>query len=91
VRDDEVDELGNEFVWRRLAHEEPDMFIGVGSPREQDQKTDKDGTERVKVPYDFASDDRHGQTKGVDDDIIAVVHEEDVHRRVTAEEETIDA
>lgn len=67
------------------------MLEGVGSPGAQDQDTDEDGTQGVKVPYHTASNNGHGQTEGVDNDVVAVVHEEDVHRWVAAEEETVGA
>lgn len=91
VRDDEVDELGDELVGCRLAHKKPDVLERIGSPRAQDQETNEDGTKGVKVPYHAASDDGHGQTEGVDNDVVAVVNEEDVHRRVATEEETVGA
>ena len=67
------------------------MLEGVGGPGAEDQETDEDGSNGVEVPYDTASDDGHGQTKSVDDDVVAVVNEEDVHCRVPTEEETVDA
>lgn len=91
VRNDEVDELGDELVGCRLAHKKPDVLESIGSPRAQDQETNEYSAKGVKVPYYFASDDGHGQAEGVDDDVVAVINKEDMHRRVTAEEETVDA
>lgn len=88
---DEVNELRDVLVWCGLADEEPDVLEGVGGPGAEDQETDEDGSDGVKVPYNTATDDGHGQTESVHDDVVTVVDEEDVHGRVPTEEETVDA
>lgn len=90
VGDDEVDELREVLVRSGLAHKEPYMLEGVSGPRAQDQNTNEDSTKRVKVPYDTTSNDGHGQTEGVHNDVVPVVHEEDVYRRITTEEEAVE-
>jgi hypothetical protein len=52
--------------------------------------TDKNGSDRISVPSNAGTDDGHGQAKSVDDNVIAVIDEEDVHSRVTTEQEAVD-
>ena len=89
--EDQVHQLREVLLRRRLAHEEPDVLEGVGSPGEQDQDTNQDGTNWIKVPHDAASNNRHGQTKRIDDNVIAMVDEEDVDSGVTPIDEAVDA
>lgn len=91
VRDDKIDELGNELLGCRLAHKEPDVLEGVGGPRKQDQETNQNGTDRIDKPRNAASNNRHGKAECIDDNIISVIHEKDVYGRVAAEQETVDA
>jgi len=79
VRDYQVGEFGEKFLWCRLANEKPDMVERVRRPRYENQETDEDGTDGIDIPDDAATDDGHGQTKGVDDDVIAVVNEEHMY------------
>lgn len=67
------------------------MLECVGSPGYQDEKSDEDGTERVDIPYDAGANNRHDQTKYIDDDVVSVVDKEDVNCGISAEEETVDA
>ena len=87
--EDQVHQLGEVFLGRRFAHEKPDVLEGVCGPREQNQDANQDGTNGVKVPHDAASNNRHSQTKRIDDNVIAVVNEEHVNRGVTAEDEAV--
>lgn len=89
MRYDEVRELGQELLGCRLAYEKPDMVECVCSPRHQNQKADEDGANWVNIPYDTTSNDGHSKPKGIDDDIIAVVNEEDVNRRIATKDEAI--
>jgi hypothetical protein len=41
--------------------------------------TDKNGTDWVSIPSDAGTNDGHGQTKCIDDNVIAVVDEEHVN------------
>lgn len=91
VRDDKVDELADKILGRRLSDKQPDVVESVCGPREQDQETNKNGTDRVDIPDDAATDNRHGQTEGVDDDVVTVVDEEDMDSRVATIDETVDA
>lgn len=67
------------------------MLKSVGTPRTQDQETDKDGSDWIDKPSNAASNNGHSQTKGVDNDVIAMIDEEDVHCRVAAKNEAVDA
>jgi hypothetical protein len=89
VVQDQVHQLGEVLLRRRLAHEKPDVLEGVCSPRNQNQDTNQNGTNGVKVPHDTASNNRHSQTKRIDDNVIAVVDEEHVNRRITAKDEAV--
>ena len=79
MSDDKVNNLGDEFLGCGLSYQKPYVLESIGSPRAQDQETDEDGTDGIDEPGDAASDNGHGQTEGVDHDIIAVVDEEDVN------------
>ena len=85
-----VDELGNEFLGRRLADQKPDLLKGVGGPREQDQESNEDGTDGVQVPDELVAHDGHDQTKDVDDDVVAMVDEKDVDCREPAVKQAVD-
>lgn len=91
VRDDKVDELADKILGGRLSDKQPDVVESVCGPREEDQETDKDGTDRVDIPDDAATDNRHGETKGVDDDVVTVVDKKDMDGRVATIDETVDA
>ena len=91
VRDNHVDQLADVVLRCRLANKQPDMVEGIGSPGNQDQETDENSTDRVDIPDDAATDDRHGKTKGIDDNVIAMVDEEDVDSGVTPIDEAVDA
>jgi hypothetical protein len=67
------------------------MVERIGSPRDKNQETDQDSTDRVDIPDDPATDDRHGKTEGVDDNIIAMVDEEDMNSRVASVDVAVDA
>jgi hypothetical protein len=74
VRHGHVNELGNKFSGRRLAHKQPYLLERIGHPGEKDEKGNEDSTKRIKEPDEFGTDDGHDKTKSVDDDIIAVIH-----------------
>jgi hypothetical protein len=65
------------------------MIECIRSPRHKDQETDKDGTNRIDIPNDATSNNGHGKTKGVYDNVVAVVDEKDVNRRVAAVDEAV--
>lgn len=67
------------------------MIESVCGPREEDQHANEDGTNGIDIPDDTATDNGHGETKGVDDDIVAVIDEEDMDSRIASEDEAIDA
>lgn len=67
------------------------MIKCVRSPRHKDQETNKNGTNRIDVPDNAASDDRHSKTEGVDDYVVAVIDEEDMYRRITTVDVAVDA
>ncbi len=73
MRNRHVNELRHELARRTLAYEEPDLLEGRRRPREEDQAADEDGAKRVDPPHDGRTDDGHGQAKGVDDNVVAVV------------------
>lgn len=87
--DYQVCKLGQELLGRRLANKKPDMVEGVCSPGDKDQKTDEDGTDRVNIPDDTATNNGHGKTEGIDDNIVAVINEEDMDRRVATENKAV--
>jgi hypothetical protein len=91
VRNNKIDELRDELLGRRLADQEPNMIKCVGCPGEQDQETDEDSSDGIGVPCNSATDDRHGQTECVDYNVISMVDEEDVDRRIPAEYEAVNA
>jgi hypothetical protein len=88
---DHVDELGDVFLWRRLADQEPHIFEGVRSPRYQDQETDENGTDGVDVPDDTSADNGHDKTENIDGNVIAVVDKEDMHGWISPVDEAINA
>lgn len=55
------------------------MLKGIGAPGEQDQETDENGTDGIDEPGHAATNNGHCQAKGIDNDIVAVIDEEDVH------------
>ena len=91
VCDNHVDQLADVVLGCGLANKQPDVIKGIGSPGNQDQKTDENSTDRVDIPDDAATDDRHGKTEGIDDNVIAMVDEEDVDSGVTPIDEAVDA
>lgn len=91
VRDDKVDELADKILGRRLSDKQPDVVESVCGPREEDQETNKNGTNRVDIPDNAAADNGHGETEGVDDDVVTMVDEEDMDGRVATIDETVDA
>lgn len=88
--DDEVDQLADEVLGCRLANKQPDVVKGIGRPRDKDQETNENGTDGIDIPDDAAADNRHGKTECIDDNVVAVINEEDMHCGVPAEDETID-
>jgi hypothetical protein len=91
VSNDKVNELRDELLGCGLANQEPDMVECVRRPWNQYQDSDEDGTDGVSIPSYTTTNNRHGQAKGVDDNVIAMVNEEDVHGRITTEDEAVDA
>ena len=91
VSNNEVDQLADEVLGRRLADKQPDVVESVRSPREEDQDTDKDGTDGIDIPDDTATDNGHGETEGVDNDVVAVIDEEDMNGRIASVDEAVDA
>ena len=89
VCDDEIDQLADVVLWCRFSNEQPNVVEGVGSPGNENQETDENGTDRIDIPDDTASDDGHGKTESVDDNVVTMVDEEDMNRRVAAEDEAI--
>jgi hypothetical protein len=90
MRHDQVDQFRDEVLRSRLANEKPDVIVGVRRPRNEDQETDQNGTDGVDIPDDTATDDGHGETESIDDDVVAVVDEKDVHGGVASVDEAVD-
>ena len=86
-----VDELRNELLGCRLPDEKPDMLEGIGGPGDQDQQSDENGADRVGIPFHSGAKQGHHQTETVNNDVISVINEEHVDRRIAAEEETVGA
>jgi hypothetical protein len=89
MRHDQVDQLANEVLRCRLANEKPDVIKGVRGPRNEDQETDQNGTDGVDKPSNTATDDGHGETESIDDDVVPMVDEEDVNGGVSPEEKAV--
>ena len=85
----QIRKLGQELFGCRLANKKPNMVEGVRSPRDKNQETNEDSTNRIDIPDNSASNNGHGQTEGVDDNVVTMVDEEDMNRRVAAEDEAI--
>lgn len=79
-----VDDLVDELTRGRLADEQPDLVKGLRDPGEEDEHTDAHGTDGVEVPDQALADNGHGQTEDIDDEVVAVVDEEDVGGGVAA-------
>lgn len=79
MRHGHVDDLGEELLGGRLADEQPDLLEGVAHPRDQDEETDADGTDRIRKPGRGVAGANHGhdQTEDVNDNVVAVVDLED--------------
>lgn len=91
VCDDEIDQLADVVLWCRFSNEQPNVVEGVGSPGNENQETDENGTDRIDIPDDSATDNGHGKTESIDDDVVAMVDKEDMDGWVASEEEAIDA
>ena len=74
MRHGNIHELRHKLPWRRLAHEQPDLFKGVGGPRKENEQGDKDGTNGIQVPDETVAGDGHDETKDVDDNVVAMVN-----------------
>jgi hypothetical protein len=90
VRHDKIDQFGDELLRRRLANQKPDMVKCVRGPRDQDQDTNEDSTNGIRIPSYTGTNNRHGQAKSIDNNVIAMVDEEYMHRRIAAEDEAVD-
>lgn len=82
--DDQVYQLRDEVLRRRLTNKQPHMVESVGGPGEENQETYQNGTDWVNVPSDPAADNGHGETECVDNDVIAMINEEDMDCGVSA-------
>lgn len=51
MRDCDIDELGDEFLRRRLAYKKPHVVESVRYPREENDEGNDDGADRVQVLY----------------------------------------
>jgi hypothetical protein len=76
---DQVCKLGQELLRCRLADKEPNVIESIGGPRHKDQDTNENGTNGIDVPDNTTSNNGHGKTKRVDDNVVTVIDEEDVY------------
>lgn len=90
MRHYQVDELGDVLLGGTLANQEPYMLEGIGRPRHQDQKTDKNGTNRIGIPLHSATNNGHHQTESIDRNVVSMVDKEDMNGRVSPVYETED-
>jgi len=90
VRHGKVHDLRDKVSRRRLAHQEPHLLKRVGSPREEDDEGNDNGANWVQVPDEPVTDNRHDETKNIDDNVVAVVDEEDVDRWEASVEKAVD-
>lgn len=78
VRHRHVNQLGDELSRRGFADQEPHLLESVGDPGEEDQQRDEYRSDRIEIPDEAVADDGHDQAEDVDDDVVAVVDEEDM-------------
>jgi hypothetical protein len=75
MSDGDIDQFIQEVLWSTFPDQEPHVLERRGSPREEDDASDAEGSYRVKEPnfLELRSDDGHDQAEDVDEDVISVV------------------
>jgi hypothetical protein len=77
-----VYQLGDVLLRGSLAHQKPDMLKRVGGPRNKNQETNQNGTDRVDIPHHTAPDNRHSKAESVDNNVVPVIDKEYMYGRV---------
>lgn len=91
MRHSHINKLIQELIWCRLSNQQPHMLKCCGSPGEQNQTSDGNCASGIEEPHIgvLCSDDRHNQTKGIDDDIVSMIQRKDSSCRVATQQKAV--